>query len=394
MSGSLNNIYNNVSFALRLHTKEMTQLQEQVSTGSRINRVSDDSIAAYQILGLNTQQSTLGNYIDNLSEVSDTLQLSSTIIQDMVSVISEVRTRIAQISSGVYTDDSRQRTADGIDELLEQIVTLANTKHMGQYIFGGGSTTSQPYQVTRTDGEITSVTYQGSYENRSIEVAPSLKSSALLVGEEVFKSNDRGELIFVGDTGAKAGTGTSSVCNDTWLTVTGSSGNYTISIDGGLTTFNTDGTDTNLAVTSSVTGEVLYIDTTEIAGPGVDLVRAPGTYDIFNTLINIREILKNENGLSHAQLMELQEGIVDSLQEMNDLLLQTEVMVGTKAGFLDGLKGNLNDLKYDNEDEKTRLEEADIAQIAIDLSRREVLYEMSLSIAGKLMSMSLLDFLS
>jgi predicted HTH domain antitoxin len=39
------------------------------------------------------------------------------------------------------------------------------------------------------------------------------------------------------------------------------------------------------------------------------------------------------------------------------------------------------------------LEEADIAQIAIDLTRREVLYEMSLSMAARLLSMSLLDFL-
>ena len=33
------------------------------------------------------------------------------------------------------------------------------------------------------------------------------------------------------------------------------------------------------------------------------------------------------------------------------------------------------------------------AQVAIDLSRREVLYEMSLSVAGRLMQVSLLDFI-
>ena len=39
------------------------------------------------------------------------------------------------------------------------------------------------------------------------------------------------------------------------------------------------------------------------------------------------------------------------------------------------------------------MEEADIAQVAIDLSRHEVLYQMSLAVAGKLMSLSLLDFI-
>ncbi|GAG40756.1 unnamed protein product, partial [marine sediment metagenome] len=45
------------------------------------------------------------------------------------------------------------------------------------------------------------------------------------------------------------------------------------------------------------------------------------------------------------------------------------------------------------EDEATRLQQADIAQIAIDLSRREVLYQMSLAVAAKLMSLSLLDYI-
>ena len=50
-------------------------------------------------------------------------------------------------------------------------------------------------------------------------------------------------------------------------------------------------------------------------------------------------------------------------------------------------------MQFDTKDETTRLQEADIAQISIDLSRREVLYQMSLSVAGKLMSTSLLDFI-
>ena len=62
MSGILNSIYNNTSFALHLHAEAMGALQEQVSTGSRINRASDDPSAAYQVLGLNSQKRSLQNY--------------------------------------------------------------------------------------------------------------------------------------------------------------------------------------------------------------------------------------------------------------------------------------------------------------------------------------------
>ena len=393
MSGSLNNIYNNVSYALYLHSVEMARLQEQTTTGSRINRPSDDPSAGYRVMILNSQDKSLENHINNLSEIIGTLEFSSTIIEDIASALTETKVRLTQIVGGIYHEEARERVAEGINDLLEQIVSLANSKHMGQYLFGGGNTASAPYLVERTNGRITSVTYQGDSENRDIEVAPGIKSSTVNVGNNIFCSDKRGEPIFLGDTGAKAGTGTSNVCGDTWLTVTGSAGNYTLSIDDGLSTFNTDGTDTNLAVTNSTTGKVLYVDTTEINNTGVALVRMPGTYDVFNTLISIRDILKNERGLSDVQLQQLQNSSLTSLDEISGLLVQAETFIGSKIGFLDDLKDSLNNLKNNTEDEATLLQEADIAQIAIDLSRREVLYQMSLSIAGKLMSVSLLDFL-
>jgi len=393
MSGALNNIYNNVGFALHLHTDAMAKLQEQVSTGSRINRISDDPAAAYRVLGLNTNVKSLENYINNLSEVISILELSSAIIENITSGFTETQIRLTQISSGIYDEAARKRTAEGINDILEQTVSLANTKHTDQYLFGGTNTGSAPYTVERTNGKITRVTYQGSFENRDIEVAPGMESSAFYIGDNIFRSNDRSAPVFIGDTGSKAGTGTSSVHGGIWLTVTGSAGNYNLSIDDGLSTFNTDGTDTNLAVTDSRTGEVLYVDTTEITSTGVDLVSVPGTYDIFNTLIIIRDVLENEKGLSDAQVREQLNHLPSLFEETNNVLVQTEVSIGSKIGFLDDLKYSLKDIKYNTEDEVTRLQEADIAQVAIDLSRREVLYQMSLAVAAKLMSMSLLDFL-
>ncbi len=393
MSGALNNIYNNVSFALHLHTDAMAKLQEQVSTGSRINRISDDPAAGYRVLGLNTNVKSLENYINNLSEVISILELSSTIIENITSNFTETQIRITQITSGIYDEAARKRTAEGINDILEQTVSLANTKHMDQYLFGGTNTGSAPYTVERTDGKITRVTYQGSFENRDIEVAPGMESSAFYIGDNIFRSNDRSAPVFIGDTGSKAGTGTSSVHGGIWLTVTGSAGNYNLSIDDGLSTFNTDGTDTNLAVTDSRTGEVLYVDTTAIASTGVDLVSIPGTYDVFNTLIIIRDVLENEKGLSDAQVREQLNHLPSLFEETNNVLVQAQVSIGSKIGFLDDLKYSLKDIKYNTEDEATRLQEADIAQVAIDLSRREVLYQMSLAVAAKLMSMSLLDFI-
>lgn len=392
MSGSLNNIYNNTSFALYLHTKAIGKLQEQVSTGSRINRASDDPSAAYQVLGLNSQKRSLENYMSSISDVSSVLEMSTTVINQMASEISNTKLSLNQILSGTYDEAGRQRLAEQIDDKLEQMVSLANTQHMGQYIFGGSNTSTAPYAAQYTDGEITSVTYQGSSEQRDMEVAPGVESNAYYVGDELFRSDDRAAPTFLGDTGAAVGSGTSSIRGNAWLTVTHDGTDYNLSIGGATVDLGGIADLSNVAVTNA-NGEVLYVDASNISNTGVDMVSVPGTFDIFNSLISVRDLLKNEQGLSNTQLQECRSNLSNSLDEVKNLLVGKETSIGTKIGFIDNLKSSIESTKYNAEDEATLIQEADIAQIAIDLTRRETLYQMSLSVAGKLMSMSLLDYI-
>jgi len=392
MGGTVNNIYNNLSFALNLQTDALFRLQEQAATGSRINRASDDPSAAYRVLGLNSQKRTLEGYMDTIGQTMSTLEMSLTIIGDMISALADAKVQVSQVASGIYGEEGRATVAEGIDSILEQMVSLANTQHMNEYLFGGGATGSLPYSVTRTDGKITSVTYQGSYEDRQVEVAAGVESSAFYIGDEMFRSDSRSTVEFLGVSGAAAGTGTSSVQGDTWLTVTESTpGNYRLSIDDGLSTFAASGT--NLAVTHLTTGEVLYVDTTSITATGVDMVRAPGTYDVFETLIYVRDILNNEKGLSDDQLEELRVASMESLEEVRSYLTDKSASVGSRIGFLEVLNESVENMKFGTQDEGAMLQDADIVQIAIDISRQEILYQMSLSVAGSLMSMSLLDFI-
>ncbi len=394
MSGSLTSVYDSVSYALNLHTKAITQLQEQASTGNRVNRGSDSPSEAYRILGLNTQDRSLDGYQESLTELIGTLEISSTIIENMASELADTRTLLTQIVGGVQDAEGQKRLADKINSTLEQVVSLANTKHANQFLFGGNDTGIAPYIVEREGEYITAVTYQGSDEARRINIAPSVEIAGYHVGDEIFRSNDRQDPIFSGDTGAQAGTGTSNVRGDTWLTVEHDGTNYRISIDDGATFVTVPvGGDPNQAVTDSRTGRVLYVDTTEISSTGQELIRAPGTYDMFSTLISIRDILLNERNLPHQKLLDCLDQGVAAVEEVRNLLMQANVATGSKIGFLNTLKDSLENMQFDTQDEATRLQEADIAQIAIDLSRREILYQMSLSVVGKLMSMSLLDFI-
>jgi flagellar hook-associated protein 3 FlgL len=394
LSGSLASIYESISYALQLHGKAITALQEQASTGNRVNRGSDSPSEAYRILALNSQERSLASFQENVTDLLGRLEVSSTVVNDMAAQLAETRTLLTQIVSGLYDANGRQRIAEKIDNTLEQLVSLANTQHAGQYLFGGNNTGAAPYAVVREGGRITQVVYQGSGEARQVGVAPGLELEGSLIGDEVFRTDERGAPVFLGSTGAKAGTGTASVRGDLWLTVEHDGTNYRLSIDDGATFVTVPaGGDPNQAVTDSRTGGVLYVDTTGINQTGVELVRVPGTHDVFNTLIGLRDMLANERGLDSQVLIADVNQCVAGVEEVRNQHVQANITTGSEIGFLDTLKQNLENIQFDTQDQTARLQEADVAQIAIDLSREQVLYQMSLSVAGKLMTTSLLDFI-
>ena len=394
MSGSLASIYENVSYSLSLHSTAITRLQEQTSTGNRVNRASDAPSDAYRILGLNSQERSLKGYQENVSELIGTLEISSTIIEDMASELSDLRTLLTQVVSGVQDPEGQARMAESVNSTLEQLVSLANTKHASKYLFGGNNTRIPPYAIEYQGGKISAVTYQGSEAERVVEVAAAVTIPAYHVGDNIFRTDEREAPEFLGDSGAQNGTGTSNVRGDVWLTVDHDGSNYRLSIDDGASWVTVPGGgDANQTVTDSRTGRVLYVDTTGINSTGVELVRVEGTYDVFNTLIDLRDLLLNERAIPSQELLSYVDASVASVEEVRSLLMQSDVATGSRIGFLNTLKTNLSNMEFDTQDETTRLQEADIAQIAIDLSRREVLYQMSLSVAGKLMSTSLLDFI-
>ena len=394
MSGSLASIYDSINYALQLHGKAIALLQEQASTGNRVNRGSDSPSDAYRVLTLNSQERSLVSFQENITDLMGRLEISSTIVTDMAGQLADARTLLTQIISGLYDENGRQRMAEKLDNILEQMVSLANTRHAGQYLFGGNNTGAAPYTVVREGGQITQVTYQGSGEARQVEVAPGVQVQASLIGEEVFRTDERSDPVFLGSTGAAAGTGTASVRGEVWLTVDHDGTNYRLSLDDGATFVTVPaGGDPNQAVTDSRTGRVLYVDTTGINQTGMELVRVPGAHDLFSTLIGLRDMLRNERGLDPQVLIADVHQCVDGVEELRDRLVQANITTGSEIGFLDTIKQNLENMQFDTQDQTTRLQEVDVAQIAIDLSREQVLYQMSLSVAGKLMTTSLLDFI-
>ena len=394
MSYSLESIFKTTYWAISRHSEALNILQQKAATGQDLSRVSDDPSRANQILGFQSDQRKKEVYLKTMEEAISILDLSSSVVQSIMSEMANARASLASTMSGTTSSQVRRTLATEMNNALEQVVSCANSERLGQYLFAGANSEQAPYQVERDgNGQIVRVNYQGSQQEQKVEIIQGMELSALLVGDQLFRDDTRQMPVFYGSTGAAAGSGTSSVRGDVYLTVAGSPGNYQLSIDGGASWVTVDGTETNVAVVNSQTGEVLYVDATGIQQTGTEPIRIPGTYDIFNILIYARDLLNNDQNLDDKTLDELMAATLTSMQEVEQKLVRSFPVIGGRIETLSNLKDSVEDLKVNSEDEVSRLLDADITQLAIDLARHQMLYEMSLTAASKIFSTSLLDFL-
>lgn len=396
MSYSLESIFKTTYWAISRHSETLNVLQQKAATGQDLSRVSDDPSRANQILGFQSDRRKKEVYLNTMEEAISILDLSSSVVQSIMSEMANARASLASTMSGTTSSQVRRTLATELNNALEQVISFANSERLGQYLFAGANSEQVPYQVERDgNGQIVRVNYQGSQQEQNVEIIQGMELSALLVGDQLFRDDSRQMPVFYGSTGAAAGSGTSSVRGDVYLTVAeaDSPGNYQLSIDGGASWVAVDGTETNVAVVNSQTGEVLYVDATGIQQTGTEPIRIPGTYDIFNILIYARDLLNNSQNLDDKTLDEMMAATLTSMQEVEEKLVRAFPVIGGRIETISNLKDSVEDLKVNSEDEVSRLLDADITQLAIDLARHQMLYEMSLTAASKIFSTSLLDFL-
>jgi len=469
-------IYNNTSFSLRMQSETLARLQEQTATGARVIRASDDPTDARRILSLRDQTASVASYLKNIDSVDLTLSEIDTQMQKISSAMTQVQGYLTQAATGTLSGAQRQGIAEAINQTLETVLGLANFKSMGRYLFGGADAANQPYSAERTNGKITSVTYQGSLGDLQVPVAPGVNMPAAMVGDRIFRTDQRQSPVFLGNSGAVAGTGTSSARGDAWLsvshgtttfgggiglaagdssddgdTILGNSHTLTVdadnqtlrldggsavafesgetnvrlttaagevvymdvsgltlaggtqtvsisstakfSIDDGATSVESDLTDGNLAVTDSRNGGILYVDTRQVARFGTDPVRIPGTNDLFSTLISVRDLMANDRDLSTSDQLRLLNEAVKSMDEVTGTLTQNLVIVGGRLQATESLRNSMEDIQAASKDETSKLQDADLVELAMQIARSQNMYEMTLASAAKLLNLSLLDFL-
>lgn len=168
-------------------TANMSRLQEQISTGKKVNRASDDPAGARKILSLRSEDLRLDQYASNIQTATQSLDFSSAALQNTSDIVQRITELTMQGVSDSTDQNGRTIIANEINQLLETIMQSANAERLGRYTFAGTETTTIPFVASRdSNGNISLVSYKGNRENVEYNVGPNTNTIVNLTGDEVF----------------------------------------------------------------------------------------------------------------------------------------------------------------------------------------------------------------
>ena len=168
-------------------TSNMSRLQEQISTGKKVNRASDDPAGARKILSLRSEDLRLDQYASNIQTATQSLDFNAAALSNTSDIVQRITELTMQGVSGATDQSGRTIIANEINQLLETIMQSANSKRLGRYTFAGTETTTEPFVATRnSSGNISAVSYNGNRETIQYNVGPNTNTTVNLTGDEVF----------------------------------------------------------------------------------------------------------------------------------------------------------------------------------------------------------------
>lgn len=134
---------------------KMGQWQEQLSTGSKLLRPSDDPVGVTKAMSYRTQLTQNAQYKGNLDTATKWLDTTDTSLGSVTSAMTRVQELITQAANDTNQTVDREKMLVEIKQIQQEIHDLANTKVGDTYLFSGTRTNEPLYKTDPTTGEVT-----------------------------------------------------------------------------------------------------------------------------------------------------------------------------------------------------------------------------------------------
>jgi len=164
------------------------QLTNELSSGVRINSLSQDPVSAGQNVLLLNQIQQDDSFTQSSSLVTGQLQVADSALGSVVSQLTQAVSLATSANNGTMNSTDVKSIANQISGILNEVQSLANTSYQGQYIFSGGQTSAAPFATsTTTSPGVT--TYSGDEDVNYLHTPSGQKIQLNVPGDQIFTAS-------------------------------------------------------------------------------------------------------------------------------------------------------------------------------------------------------------
>jgi flagellar hook-associated protein 3 FlgL len=185
-----NYIFSNAEAQISEGYTSVSTLQDQVSTGIRVNEANVDPVDMAQITSLQSNLDSIAQSQKTASYAQTQLQGISTQLNGYGQILQSVSQIVMQAANGTSNPTDLKNDAIELKNYLNQLIIISNAKDpMGNSIFAGNNTTQDAYTATKNaNGDVTAVTYNGNDTPLTVNLNNNASLKVTQSGNTVFGS--------------------------------------------------------------------------------------------------------------------------------------------------------------------------------------------------------------
>jgi len=178
------NFYNDALQGLDRINEQTNNDLTELTTGKRVNSISDDPLAAAEdyTLTLQTNANNIAQTTDN--SVNTQLTFVDSTFSSVEQLLNQAISLGTEGANGTLSASQKDSIATELTGILGQVQSLANQTYEGQYIFSGTNTSTAPFATSATQPD--GVTYNGNSNQQTIDLGTGQNVQTTLNGAAVF----------------------------------------------------------------------------------------------------------------------------------------------------------------------------------------------------------------
>ncbi len=419
----LNNSYNN-----------QTKLMEQ-SDGSKLHRPSDDSVGYSKYLRYQISDNENSQYQSNVKTAISWMENSDSAMINMKDILTTINGKAQAAANETNTTSDLQSIAKEVYAELQELVSLGNTQVGDRYLFAGQSDTTEPFTLSTTKvqrGETYTLSEKQSGFFSDADTSGSLTQLLKLDGSdgssyylnttngnvytEDFVKTGYADKISAGQTTVADGDNVGTITFGSVSTYFENTGKINSTGEGTRFSINVDGTDVDLTFATveqqivSYEGDFKYISMVKQNGsvdPTADTVNATGK-DLFGTDIfddansgntasgsaALNNLLAMYEKLNTGDNHWMGEQGVTIASQAHSIVINAETKMAARQNVYSEVSSMLTTQSETITSDINDVSGTDIAELAVKLMEAQTIYNLSLSVGGRILPSSLADYLS